>query len=66
MKRKILKDFECMSGSGWFPDDYDALECPHCWASLENPSSKDKKIKCPECNKVLKIERGIQYMIRLK
>lgn len=60
MKRKILNDDECMSGSGWHQDSFE-IECPTCWTFN---TIKDNKFKCKECGNTFKIERGCQLLMR--
>ena len=62
MKRKILSDIECMSGTGWMPDSADfEIECPECGEILEE---KKNLFVCDNGHK-FKIERGVQYMVRI-
>jgi Zn finger protein HypA/HybF involved in hydrogenase expression len=63
MKIKLLKDIDCMSGTGWMPEDGDCFECPNCFQEIEIYNKV--KIKCHQCGKQLKIEKGIQHMIRI-
>ncbi len=65
MKRKILKDSDCYCGSGWQSEDSEHFECPYCYQEIEIPNNS-KTMKCPECNNKIIIERGIQYLIRVK
>lgn len=65
MKRKTLKDIECMSGTGWIPDSDDVdLECPNCGEILDN-SKRKKTMICYECGERLKLEYGQQFLVRV-
>jgi ribosomal protein S27AE len=60
-KLKVLSDVECMSGTGWYPDDDFEHECPECGEVMKE---KKNLFVCDNGHK-FKIERGVQYMIRI-
>ena len=64
MKRRILTDVECMSGTGWYPED-DWLECPNCWADIVEEEIKGK-IKCSSCNTSFNVLKGQLNLIKLE
>lgn len=59
MKRELLTDIECMSGTGWYNEDIKA-ECPECGLDL-GLLSYAKYIGCPDCKVKLKVKFGKQH-----
>lgn len=63
MKRKVLSDIECMSGTGWYPDDIE-VECLECGEMISLVSPK-RKYKCKECGFTFKMEYGKLHLMRV-
>lgn len=59
MKRKILKDEECMSGTGWVSEE-NIIDCPYC-GEEKDITHRVKYIKCHNCNGTFEM----QYRQRL-
>jgi len=63
MKRTVLSDIDCMSGTGWQPEELKIIECPNCYEII-NLLSKTIKVKCNHCGIKFKIEYGVTYLMR--
>jgi transposase-like protein len=62
MKRRILKDIDCMSGTGWVSEE-NVIECPYC-GEEQDIINKITIRKCKECGKIFVMEYGSQYLMR--
>lgn len=63
MHRKILKDIECMSGTGWVVDDL-SYECQNCGAT-NNRQIHVHRFICDECGYSSRVEYGQQHLMRI-
>lgn len=62
MKRKTLKDEECMSGTGWVSEE-SQIECPYC-GQEKDVIHRVRYLKCHNCNRTFEMQYGQQLLMR--